>query len=117
MEFLGLDRLSPPENRSENQEEEDIFAEELIKTGGKWWCDHTRPAQVFLGNPEGDPPTDEELTYRYFGWDEDGGVYMLEYCDYLPDFDRREYKEVAILRLAITMAERVERMKKFGAKY
>ena len=123
MEFLGLDRVSPPEKRDYDDFQEDVFSRQLRKAGGKWWPDIDRYVNVIVGAKE---LTIEERVERYFGWlgkdmlveessrDPEAwetGVHVLQY-----DVDDPEECETAKLRMAITMAEKVELMKQMGAK-
>jgi hypothetical protein len=124
MHFLGLDRFSPCEKRYDDDVQETMFSRQVRKVGGKWWPDMGRYVNVTVGARQ---PIAEERVERYFGWPnqdapsenssedtkpKETGVFVLEY-----DVDDPEEIETARLRMAISMAEKVELMKRMGAKF
>lgn len=113
--FLGFDRFSPPTHRfpDDQQESEDAFARQLLKTGGKFWRSQHRFANVGIGYEEGEG---EELIWRFIGWepaDGSGGMWVFEY----DDEDGDEPMETGKLRMCVTMEERCTVLKELGAKF
>jgi hypothetical protein len=114
MAFLGFDRFNPPTHRfsEEEQDEENNFACELLKIGGKLWISQHREADVRMGFKEAEG---EERMCRFLGWDPPdgtGGVWALEF-----DIDEEDPPETSRLRMALTMEERYTVLEKLGAKF
>ena len=111
--FPGFDRFSLPTNRfpEDEQDKEDEFARELLKTGGKLWASQHRFAQVGMGCKEAEG---EERMSRFFGWDPANGSGVVWALGF--DIDE-EAPEAPRLRMVITMEELCAILEKLGAKF
>ena len=74
--YIGLDRFRIT-SRSYNETEEDAFCMRLRKIGGKWWSSYydfemTTKAKARMMWPD-------EREVLFFGWPEQGGVWVLRY--------------------------------------
>jgi hypothetical protein len=133
-EFLGLVQTSPPELRDIDQENEDIFCQQLLLLGAKWYDSIERydfVVDVRVGDPtaiyylESDRaslPTTRERRWVSVGWlKEPKGAFLITNYEismywaedeenFAPDF-------AATLALVRTMEERCEVLRKLGARY
>ena len=109
---LGFDPLDPPSIRSDDQEREEAFCEDLRKIGGKWWRSEKRCLDVHFLDWNDTEPTAEELRVVWFGWPKEGGLLVIQFeRDERPD-------DIGRLRMAVTMEERCKLLTgRFGAKF
>ncbi|KAF2492711.1 hypothetical protein BU16DRAFT_466581, partial [Lophium mytilinum] len=121
-DFLGLDRLRPPQKRYEDSTQEDAFCQRLLLLGAKWWDSRARfslllDAKLYeagcrdaLEEGTEPEPTASERFWVCVAWPSSGGLVMAEYDTTLPGFskdaDRFVPGDVARLRLCASMDER-----------
>jgi hypothetical protein len=135
-DFLGLDPVHPPLQRSPDQDEEDEFCQQLLLLGAKWFDSKSRYVFVFgvaqdeepcilaLENGEAPEPTTMERRWVSVGWpsepDQRGGLWVA-------DFDTTMYgvqekhnlvpSAAVKVTLARTMDEKCAILKSIGGKF
>jgi hypothetical protein len=117
LDFLGLDRFKALE-KSENQDEEDIFCRRLQKVGAKLWRDFDDYIDAMHGARR---KTKEEATRLVLGWPEGGGVYVLK-VEGLKDDQTGAWTEgwvggLGSIQNAYTMKERCQAIEKLGGVF
>ena len=130
-DYLGLDRLQPLGSRSNNEDEEDSFCQNLLQLGARWFdsrerygfvanvADGMEPEDQAIHNGEQPAPSDMERRWVRVGHEE-AGFWVLEYDRVI--FFAREMRnilpsEASRVTLAKTMEERCEILKRMGAKF
>ncbi|KAI1843513.1 hypothetical protein JX266_010339 [Neoarthrinium moseri] len=132
--FLGLDVVNPPAFRDEDQESEDMFCQQLLRLGARWFDSLDRygfVANVFddeepeLEALEAGLEADLTLAERRWvsvGWPSDcgGGCWIAEYDT--PLYKMLEPKnlvptEAAQVYLARTMDEKCAILQRLGARH
>ncbi|KAM3074476.1 hypothetical protein ACMFMF_006485 [Clarireedia jacksonii] len=109
MKFLSLDRLHPAE-RSDDAVEEDEFCGLMRKLGATWWNSRQEWAEAQIGLVE---LTEIQKRVLVFGWPTDGvGVWVLRYKS-----EREVPNDFGRINLVITMDEKIEVMKEYGALF
>lgn len=124
LQFLSLPRLAASQ-RSQIAEEEGSFCELLRRIGAKWWKDEPTHLMSLHGLDayDGDPDDYEKdpkiqaanearaRQFITFGWPTDGfGVWVLRFKRFVPG-------DCNTLYFALSMDEKIEIMKKFGAEF
>lgn len=125
--FLGLDRIYPPEKRHENPDGEDEFCKKLLLLGAKWWDSISRYS-LLKGADEGEadcivaleegPEPEPSLRERYWvcvAWPSSGGLVVSEFQTTVGPLgvndDNFVPEDVARLRLCRNMDERAAMLK------
>ncbi|KAF2181880.1 hypothetical protein K469DRAFT_713481 [Zopfia rhizophila CBS 207.26] len=126
-DFLGIDRIHPPEKRHENPDEEDEFCKNLLLLGAKWLDSYARLALLKGAEldegacidalEEGQAP-EPSLRERYWicvAWPSNGGLVVSEFDTTLWGFGRDADdfvpEDVARLRLCRNMDEKAAMLK------
>ena len=109
MQFLSLNRFKPSQ-RSSDIVEEDKFCSLVRRLGATWWASEQEWIDVQLGVREA---TELEKIVLVFGWPSDGvGMWVLRFAS-----EREVPSDFGRLGMAISMDERVEVMKEYGATF
>ena len=109
MQFLSLNRFQPSQ-RSSNIVEEDKFCASMRRVGATWWASEQEWTDVELGLRE---RTELEKMVLVFGWPSDGvGVWVLRFAS-----EREVPRDFGRVGMAMSMDERVEVMKEYGAAF
>ena len=109
MQFLSLDRFQMSQ-RSPNIVEEDRFCTLMRRLGATWWASEHEWIEVQLGLRE---RTELEKMVLVFGWPSDRvGVWVLRFAS-----EREVPSDFGRLGRAISMDERIEVMKDYGAVF
>lgn len=107
--FLSLDRFHASK-RSSNMFEEDRFCAQMRRIGATWWASEQEWMDVLFGMRDA---TETEKRILEFGWPSNGsGVWVLRYAT-----EREVPKDFGRVRVAVTMDERVEIMREYGANF
>lgn len=136
-EFLGFDRLDPPETRLDDQDAEDKFCKRLLLLGAKWWDSEERYSYVTgvmargysIGWGDGSfrnvtrpSPTMREKRSVKVGWPSTGGLWGSEFDTPYPAPDEEDHllpsDGLARVKMAKTMDERCQVLRdRFRGKF
>ncbi|KAI9680923.1 MAG: hypothetical protein M1829_001003 [Trizodia sp. TS-e1964] len=132
IDFLGLDPLNLSKRRDRDQNAEDLFCQQLLRLGAKWF-DSRKRYGFFAGLSEEDdrcmndllegieePLTLMERRWVSVGIPSGGGLWVAEYDTPLPLVEERqnlEPSDSAKVLLARTMEEKSEILRRMGAKF
>ena len=108
-QFLSLNRFQRSQ-RSTNIVEEDNFCALRLRLGATWWASEQEWINVQLRVRDG---TELEKRVLMFGWPSDRvGVRVLRFAS-----EREVLSDLGRLGMSITMDERVEVMREYGAVF
>ena len=131
-DFLGLDPVHPPLQRSPDQDEEDEFCQQLLLLGAKWFDSKSRyafvsgvaqdeePCILALENEETPEPTTMERRWVSVGWPSEGGVWVAEFDTPMYGVQEKHnlVPSTAVkVTLARTMDEKCVILKSIGGKF